>query len=30
MSDRSVRLYLHQKRLQSAEVFIPLSYWPGE
>jgi len=30
ISDRSVRLYLHQKRLQSAEVFIPLSYRPGE
>src|SRR4029453_17621138 len=28
ISDRSVRLYLHQKRLQSAEVFIPLSYLP--
>jgi transposase len=30
ISDRSVRLYLHQKRLQSAEVFVPLCYRPGE
>ena len=30
ISDRSVRLSLHQNRLQSAEVFIPLSYRPGE
>lgn len=30
VSDRSVRQYVRQKRLQSAEVFVPLSYRPGE
>jgi transposase len=30
VSDRSVRQYLHQKKLQAAEVFVPLSYRPGE
>jgi transposase len=30
VSDRSVRQYMRQKRLQSAEVFVPLSYRPGE
>lgn len=30
ISDRSVRHYLRQKRLQAAEVFVPLSYRPGE
>jgi transposase len=30
ISDRSVRQYLRQKKLQSAEVFVPLSYRPGE
>jgi transposase len=30
VSDRSVRQYLRQKKLQAAEVFIPLSYRPGE
>src|SRR3989442_1492991 len=30
VSDRSVRQYLRQKRLQSAEVFVPLRYRPGE
>ena len=30
VSDRSVRQYLRQKKLQAAEVFVPLSYRPGE
>jgi hypothetical protein len=30
ISDRSVRQYVRQKRLQSAEVFVPLHYRPGE
>jgi transposase len=30
ISDRSVRQYLRQKKLQTAEVFVPLSYRPGE
>jgi transposase len=30
ISDRSVRQYLRQKKLQAAEVFVPLSYRPGE
>jgi transposase len=30
VSDRSVRQYLRQKKLQAAEVFIPLRYRPGE
>ena len=30
ISDRSVRQYVRQKRLQRAEVFVPLSYRPGE
>ena len=30
ISDRSVRQYLRQKKLQTAEVFVPLRYRPGE
>lgn len=30
ISDRSVRQYIRQKKLQAAEVFVPLSYRPGE
>ena len=30
ISDRSVRQYVRQKKLQAAEVFVPLSYRPGE
>jgi transposase len=30
VSDRSVRQYLRQRKLQAAEVFVPLSYRPGE
>jgi hypothetical protein len=30
ISDRSVRQYVRQKRLRSAEVFVPLSYRPGD
>jgi hypothetical protein len=30
VSDRSVRQYVRQKRLQNAEVFVPLRYRPGE
>jgi transposase len=30
ISDRSVRHYIRQKKLQSAEVFVPLCYRPGE
>jgi transposase len=30
VSDRSVRQYVRQKKLQVAEVFVPLSYRPGE
>jgi hypothetical protein len=30
VSDRSVRQYVRQKKLQAAEVFVPLSYRPGE
>jgi transposase len=30
ISDRSVRQYLRQKKLQAAEVFVPLSYRPGD
>src|SRR5215813_1208522 len=30
ISDRSVRQYIRQKKLQVAEVFVPLSYRPGE
>jgi transposase len=30
ISDRSVRHYMRQKKLQSAEVFVPLCYRPGE
>jgi transposase len=30
VSERSVRQYLRQKKLQAAEVFVPLSYRPGE
>jgi hypothetical protein len=30
ISDRSVRQYVRQKQLQAAEVFVPLSYRPGE
>jgi transposase len=30
ISERSVRRYLRQQKLQSAEVFIPLSYHAGE
>jgi transposase len=30
ISDRSVRQYVRQQKLQAAEVFVPLSYRPGE
>jgi transposase len=30
ISDRSVRHYMRQKKWQSAEVFVPLCYRPGE
>ncbi|HEY7490123.1 MAG TPA: IS21 family transposase [Candidatus Tectomicrobia bacterium] len=30
VSDRSVRQYVRQKKLQAADVFVPLSYRPGE
>ena len=30
VSDRAVRQYVRQQKLQAAEVFIPLSYRPGE
>jgi transposase len=30
ISDRSVRQYVRQKKLQAAEVFVPLRYRPGE
>ena len=30
ISDRAVRQYVRQQKLQAAEVFIPLSYRPGE
>jgi transposase len=30
VSDRSVRQYVRQKKLQAAEVCVPLSYRPGE
>jgi len=30
VSDRAVRQYVRQKKLQAAEVFVPLSYRPGE
>jgi transposase len=30
ISARTVRQYLHQKKLQAADVFVPLSYRPGE
>jgi transposase len=30
ISDRVVRQYVRQKKLQAAEVFVPLSYRPGE
>jgi transposase len=30
ISDRSVRQYVRQKKLQAAEVFVPLCYRPGD